>query len=175
MPFSGHHLPTRAARMVISVLALSFTERGVLLNLASFPPCVCDSCLWLLFFICSASWLRGIHTANRAQFVHSAVDGVGHFPVWAVMTIAAQSRSVRMFNEHTDACLLVRCPGWELLGQSRPRTSLRGWGDYCRRKVWAGSLAWPELQDREVMGVSRGGGRRIPWWGVVYTASDLVA
>lgn len=60
---------------------------------------------------------------------------LGTSQVAAVMTVDAKGCSVRMFNEHTDAFLLVGCLGRELLGQSRPGTSLKRWSDYCRWKV----------------------------------------
>lgn len=79
------------------------------------------------------------------------------------MTIAAKSRSVRMFNEHTDAFLLVGCPGQELLGQSRPRTRLKRRSDCVDGKYEMGHWLGLSYQDREGMGVSRGRGRKILW------------
>lgn len=93
-----------------------------MLNLAWFPQCGCDACLWLLVLGCPSSWVCGTHTdtqMNMAQLVHSGgAAGV-------VMDITAKGRSVRMFNEYTDALLLFKCPGQELLGQSSPRTRLK--------------------------------------------------
>lgn len=78
------------------------------------------------------SWLAHPHGCvvltqmNMVQRVHSGgAAGVA-------MDIAAQGCSVQMFNEYTDALLLVECPGRELLGQSSPRTRLKRRSDCCR-------------------------------------------